>query len=126
MSRDILIVDDSPTLRISLSFCLENAGYQIIQAENGQEGLDVLANLKEEEGKSIGLIITDINMPVMDGIQFIQEVKKTSFRFIPILILSTETERGLKDQAKAAGAAGWLHKPFRPEQLLWVVKKFIR
>ena len=125
MDRDILIVDDSPTLRTSLSFCLENAGYQIIQSENGQEGLDTLARLKEEE-KSIALIITDINMPIMDGIRFIQEVKETSFRFVPILVLSTETERSLKDQAKAAGAAGWLNKPFRPEQLLWVVKKFIR
>lgn len=125
MGRDILIVDDSPTLRTSLSFCLENAGYLILQAENGQEGLEVLAGLKEQE-KSIDLIITDINMPIMDGIQFIQGVKKTSFRFVPILVLSTETERSLKDQAKEAGAAGWLHKPFRPEQLLWVVKKFIR
>ncbi|OGP52215.1 MAG: two-component system response regulator [Deltaproteobacteria bacterium RBG_13_43_22] len=125
MNRPILIVDDSPTLRTSLSFCLENAGYQTIQSENGQEGLDTLTKLKEE-GKSIGLIITDINMPVMDGIGFIREVKATSFRFVPILVLSTETERSLKDQAKEAGAAGWLNKPFRPEQLLWVVKKFIR
>ncbi|MEW6187457.1 MAG: response regulator [Thermodesulfobacteriota bacterium] len=125
MNRDILIVDDSPTLQASLSFCLENAGYQILQAENGQKGLEVLAGLKEQE-KSIDLIITDINMPVMDGIRFIREVKKTSFRFVPVLVLSTETERSLKDQAKEAGAAGWLHKPFRPEQLLWVVKKFIR
>jgi two-component system, chemotaxis family, chemotaxis protein CheY len=125
MGRDILIVDDSPTLRTSLGFCLENAGYQIIQSENGRDGLDILARLKEE-GKTISLIITDINMPIMDGIRFIQEVKRTSFRFVPILVLSTETERSLKDQAKAAGAAGWLAKPFRPEQLLWVVKKFIR
>ncbi len=125
MDRDILIVDDSPTLRTSLCFCLENAGYQILQSENGQEGLHILTRLKEE-GKSIALIITDINMPVMDGIGFIREVKATSFRFVPILVLSTETERSLKDQAKEAGAAGWLNKPFRPEQLLWVVKKFIR
>jgi two-component system chemotaxis response regulator CheY len=125
MDRNILVVDDSPTLLTSLSFCLENAGYQILQSENGQEGLDILTRLKEE-GKSIALIITDINMPVMDGICFIREVKATSFRFVPILVLSTETERSLKDQAKEAGAAGWLVKPFRPEQLLWVVKKFIR
>lgn len=125
MDREILIVDDSPTLRTSLSFCLENAGYRVIQSENGQEGLETLAKLKEE-GKSIALIITDMNMPIMDGIRFIHEVKETSFRFVPILVLSTETERTLKDQANAAGAAGWLVKPFRPEQLLWVVKKFIR
>lgn len=125
MDRHILVVDDSPTLRTSLTFCLENAGYQITEAENGQEALEMLKRLKEE-GKSISLIITDINMPVMDGIRFIQEVKATSFRFVPILVLSTETGRSLKDQAKAAGAAGWLLKPFRPEQLLWVIKKFIR
>ncbi|MBI5606089.1 MAG: response regulator [Deltaproteobacteria bacterium] len=125
MDRHILVVDDSPTLRTSLTFCLENAGYQITEAENGQEALEILKRLKEE-GTSISLIITDINMPVMDGIRFIQEVKTTSFRFVPILVLSTETGRSLKDQAKAAGAAGWLLKPFRPEQLLWVIKKFIR
>ncbi len=125
MDRHILVVDDSPTLRTSLTFCLENAGYQITEAENGQEALEILKRLKDE-GKSISLIITDINMPVMDGIRFIQEVKATSFRFVPILVLSTETGRSLKDQAKAAGAAGWLLKPFRPEQLLWVIKKFIR
>lgn len=125
MDRHILVVDDSPTLRTSLTFCLENAGYQITEAENGQEALEMLKRLKEE-GKSISLIITDINMPIMDGIRFIQEVKATSFRFVPILVLSTETGRSLKDQAKAAGAAGWLLKPFRPEQLLWVIKKFIR
>lgn len=125
MDRHILVVDDSPTLRTSLTFCLENAGYQITQAENGQEGLETLKRLMAE-GNSIALIITDINMPVMDGIRFIQEVKATPFRFLPILVLSTETERSLKEQAKTAGAAGWLLKPFRPEQLLWVIKKFIR
>lgn len=125
MDKHILIVDDSPTLRSSLTFCLENAGYPIIQAENGQDGLETLERLKAEK-KSLALIITDINMPVMDGIRFIREVKATSWRFVPILVLSTETEKSLKDQAKEAGAAGWLLKPFRPEQLLWVVKKFIR
>ncbi|MGC1403716.1 MAG: response regulator [Thermodesulfobacteriota bacterium] len=125
MDRHILVVDDSPTLRTSLTFCLENAGYQITQVENGQEGLESLKRLMAEE-KSLSLIITDINMPVMDGIRFIQEVKATSFRFVPILVLSTETDRSLKDRAKEAGAAGWLLKPFRPEQLLWVIKKFIR
>jgi two-component system, chemotaxis family, chemotaxis protein CheY len=125
MDRHILIVDDSPTLRASLTFCLENAGYQVTQAENGQEGLEILKGLATE-GKTLSFIITDINMPVMDGIRFIREVKVTSFRFVPILVLSTETEKTLKEQAKEAGAAGWLLKPFRPEQLLWVIKKFIR
>jgi two-component system chemotaxis response regulator CheY len=125
MPYPVLIIDDSPTLRASLGFCLQNAGYQTLEAENGREGLDVLARLREE-GRLISLIITDINMPVMDGIRFIQEVKTTSFRFIPVLVLSTETQPDLKEEAKKAGAAGWLQKPFRPEQLLWVVKKFVR
>jgi two-component system chemotaxis response regulator CheY len=125
MPQPVLILDDSPTLRASLSFCLQNAGYQTLEAENGQEALNALAQLKKE-GRSISLIITDINMPVMDGIRFIHQVKATSFRFIPILVLSTETQPELKEEAKKAGAAGWLQKPFRPEQLLWVVKKFIR
>ncbi|MFA4915881.1 MAG: response regulator [Syntrophales bacterium] len=125
MPGNILIVDDSPTLRASIGFCLQNAGYEIFEAINGQDGLEALTRLKEE-GESVSLIITDMNMPVMDGIRFIKEVKDTPFRFIPILVLSTETQEELKKEAKRLGASGWLLKPFRPEQLLWAVKKFIR
>ncbi len=122
MAKVVLIVDDSPTLRASLSFCLKNAGYAVIEAVNGIDGLEKI----EEKGKVISLIILDIIMPKMDGITFIKEVKKTIFRFIPILILSTEFDERKRREARLAGAAGWLTKPFKPERLLWIVKKFVR
>ncbi len=125
MNKRILIVDDSATLRASVNFVLTDAGYEVVQAKNGEEGLDILKRLKVSSSK-IDMIISDINMPVMDGITFVKEVKKGEFRFVPILILTTESENAKKMEGKAAGASGWLVKPFKPEQLLWVVKKFVR
>ena len=125
MSKTILIVDDSATLRASVNFVLTDAGYEVLQAKDGQEGLEKLEECKRSERK-MNMIISDINMPVMDGITFIKEVKKGDFRFVPILILTTESENAKKMEGKAAGASGWLVKPFKPEQLLWVVKKFVR
>jgi len=125
MSKTILIVDDSATLRASVNFVLTDAGYEVIQAKDGQEGLEKLEECKRSERK-MNMIISDINMPVMDGITFIKDVKKGDFRFVPILILTTESENAKKMEGKAAGASGWLVKPFKPEQLLWVVKKFVR
>jgi len=125
MSKTILIVDDSATLRASVNFVLTDAGYEVIQAKDGQEGLEKLEECKRSERK-VNMIISDINMPVMDGITFIKEVKKGDFRFVPILILTTESENAKKMEGKASGASGWLVKPFKPEQLLWVVKKFVR
>jgi two-component system chemotaxis response regulator CheY len=125
MNKTILIVDDSATLRASVNFVLTDAGFEIIQAKNGEEGLDKLEESKRL-GVKIDMIISDINMPVMDGITFIKEVKKGDFRFVPILILTTESENAKKMEGKAAGASGWLVKPFKPEQLVWVVKKFVR
>ena len=117
-----MIVDDEHFVSTMLAEYLGDLGCVTYVAHNGEEAIRLFNEKKDE----IDIVILDINMPIMDGIRFIQEVKETSFRFVPILVLSTETERTLKDQAKAAGAAGWLVKPFRPEQLLWVVKKFIR
>lgn len=125
MNRTILIVDDSATLRASVNFVLTDAGFEILQAKNGEEGLEKLDESKRL-GIKIDMIISDINMPVMDGISFIREVKKGDFRFVPILILTTESENAKKMEGKAAGASGWLVKPFKPEQLVWVVKKFVR
>ncbi|HPA56488.1 MAG TPA: response regulator [bacterium] len=125
MSKTILIVDDSATLRASVNFVLTDAGYNVLQAKNGEEGLAKLLENKRT-GEKVDMIISDINMPVMDGITFIKEVKKGDFRFIPILILTTESENSKKMEGKAAGASGWLVKPFKPEQLVWVVKKFVR
>lgn len=125
MSKNILIVDDSATLRASVNFVLTDAGYRVLQAKNGEEGINVLNDAKISDTK-IDMIISDINMPVMDGIKFIKEVKKGEFRFVPILILTTESENAKKMEGKTAGASGWLVKPFKPDQLLWVVKKFVR
>jgi len=125
MSKTILIVDDSATLRASVNFVLSDAEFVVVQAKDGVDGLKKLDETKVSGGK-IDMIITDINMPNMDGIQFIKEVKKGDFKFVPILVLTTESENAKKMEGKSAGASGWLVKPFKPEQLLWVVKKFVR
>lgn len=125
MTKTILIVDDSATLRASVNFVLSDAEYTVIQAKDGSDALIRLSELKSDNIK-VDMIITDINMPNMDGIVFIKEVKKSDFKFVPILVLTTESENAKKMEGKAAGASGWLVKPFKPEQLLWVVKKFVR
>ena len=122
MEKLILFVDDSPTMRSSVSFCLRNAGYRVTEAEDGQDGLVKLQSIKDE-GESVALIITDINMPEMDGIALILKVKEAEFKFVPILVLTTEAEKSMIEKGRAAGASGWLLKPFQPEQLLWAVKK---
>ena len=124
MEKHILIVDDSPTIRATVAFCLKNAGYKVTEAEDGKDALDKLENLKEDQ-LNLALIITDINMPRMDGITFIENVKKSNFRFLPIIVFTTEAEKSMIEKGKAAGASGWLVKPFQPEQLLWVVKKLV-
>jgi two-component system chemotaxis response regulator CheY len=124
MEKLILFVDDSPTMRSSVSFCLRNAGYRVTEAEDGQDGLSKLEAIKDK-GESVSLIITDINMPKMDGISFISKVKESEFKFVPILVLTTEAEQAVIERGRAAGASGWLLKPFQPEQLLWAVKKVV-
>jgi two-component system chemotaxis response regulator CheY len=124
MEKLILFVDDSPTMRSSVSFCLRNAGYRVTEAVDGVDGLQKLQELKSKD-QTPSLIITDINMPEMDGITFITEVKKTAFKFVPILVLTTEGEDSVIERGRAAGASGWLLKPFQPEQLLWAVRKVV-
>jgi len=121
----ILIVDDSATLRASVNYTLKEAGFDTLNAINGKDGLDKLQQAMAD-GKQIAMIISDINMPVMDGITFIKEVKKTPFKFTPILVLTTESQEEKKLEGKKAGASGWLVKPFKPEQLIYVTKKFVR
>ncbi len=125
MKKKILVVDDSATLRASVDYTLKEAGFETINAVNGVDGLDKL-NQAMKNGDQIGMIISDINMPVMDGITFIHEVKKTPFKFTPILVLTTESQEEMKMKGKKAGASGWLVKPFKPEQLVYVTKKFMR
>ncbi|MFQ5645382.1 MAG: response regulator [bacterium] len=125
MSQNIMIVDDSPTLRTSVLYTLSEQGYNVLEAENGVDALKKLIEF-QEKGIVISLILSDINMPEMDGITFIQEVKKSNLKFIPVIVLTTEDRDDLKNKGREAGAAAWLVKPFKEEQLLWVVKKFTR
>ena len=118
MTTRVLTVDDSKTMRDMLAVTLRTAGYDVLQAENGQEGLDVLGS------NPVDVIITDINMPVMDGFTFIKKLREhASHLATPILILTTESSKEKKDQGRAAGATGWIVKPFDPVKLLDVVRK---
>lgn len=124
MEKNILFVEDSPTMRSSVSFCLRNAGYRVTEAVDGKDALKKLQSMNDKS-EPLSLIITDINMPQMNGITFISKVKETDFKFVPILVLTTESEESVIKKGRDAGASGWLLKPFQPEQLLWAVKKVI-
>ncbi len=127
MKKNILIVDDSPTLRASVNFVLTSGGYNVYQADNGESGLKKLEEIRSK-GERVNLIVSDINMPKMNGLEFLQAVKdkKSLFKFIPVIVLTTEREDTLKQKGKQYGAAGWMTKPFKPDLLLAVIKKFIR
>jgi two-component system chemotaxis response regulator CheY len=124
VARTVLVVDDSASMRQMISFTLVRAGYQVLEGGNGQEGLDRLAGAPN--GK-VDLIITDVNMPVMDGLTFTRRLRALeTARFTPILILTTESSDERKAEGRSAGASGWIVKPFQPEQLLRVTEKIIR
>lgn len=127
MEKHILIVDDSPTLRASVSFVLKQNGFSVTEADNGLAGLDRLKESKKQ-GVRFSLIISDVNMPKMNGLDFLKEVKSpaSNFKFIPVVILTTEREERLKNIGRENGAAGWMVKPFQPNLLMAVVKKFVR
>jgi len=119
MAKNILIVDDSESIRMVVSLALKSEGYNVIVGEDAQHGLELLL-----ENKNINLIISDLNMPRMDGISFLKEVRKLEqFKFLPFLILTTESQETKKMEAKNSGATGWIIKPFVKEKLLAVVKK---
>jgi two-component system, chemotaxis family, chemotaxis protein CheY len=118
MTKTILTVDDSRTMRDMLLLALSNAGYRVIQAEDGLQGLEVL------QGARPDVIITDINMPRMDGFGFIAGVRSNARdRAIPILVLTTESDIEKKDKARRAGATGWIVKPFDPVKLVEAVRR---
>ena len=114
----VLTVDDSRTIRNMLLMTLTSAGYDTVQAEDGVHGLEVL------EGSEPDVIITDINMPRMDGFGFIENVRNSDqYRGIPILVLTTESDAEKKDRARQAGATGWIVKPFDPDKLLNAIQR---
>ena len=120
MSKTILAVDDSASLRQMVSFTLKGAGYEVIEAGDGEEGL------AKAKGAAVGLVLTDQNMPKMDGLTLVKSLRGLpQYAATPILMLTTESGDEMKAQGKAAGATGWLVKPFDPAKLLEVVKKVL-
>ncbi len=121
MSKTILMVDDSASLRQVVSIALRGAGYNIIEACDGQDGLNKLKG-----GDKVNLIISDVNMPNMDGISMVKEVKKMpNYKFIPIIMLTTESGADKKQAGQAAGAKAWMVKPFKPAEMLSAVSKLM-
>ena len=119
MSKTVLVVDDSPTMRQMVAFTLTNAGFKVVEAEHGKDAVS-----KVTDGPKMDLVVTDLNMPEMDGIALIKELRKMpSFKFTPILMLTTESSEEKKRAGKAAGATGWIVKPFNPELMLKVIAK---
>ncbi|MCE5245434.1 MAG: response regulator [Candidatus Polarisedimenticolia bacterium] len=122
MSKEILIVDDSTSMRQMVAFTLRGAGYAVLEAADGREALDRFSASPE-----VGLVVTDLNMPNLDGIGLIKALRaQPRGRFLPILMLTTESQDARKQEGKAAGATGWIVKPFRPEQLVAVVQKVLK
>jgi two-component system chemotaxis response regulator CheY len=122
MAKTILIVDDSESIREVVSFTLENAGYNVLVGVDGEDALKFLDGSHE-----IDLLITDLYMPKMDGIGLIKAVRQNEkFKRIPILFLTTESQRDKKMEAKQAGATGWIIKPFVPAKLLSALNKVLR
>jgi two-component system chemotaxis response regulator CheY len=118
MSKTILTVDDSRTMRDMLRLALSNAGYRVVQADDGVHGLEVLC------GETPDVIVTDINMPRLDGFGFIEGVRGDHrHRSVPILVLTTETDAAKKERARQAGATGWIIKPFDPAKLVAAIRR---
>ena len=118
MAKTIMTADDSASIRQMVTFTLQQAGYDVIEAVDGKDAD------KKIDDSNIDMLITDLNMPNMDGIELIKSVRsKPKYKFIPVVMLTTESQDEKKQEGKAAGATGWIVKPFKPEQLLAVVKK---
>lgn len=119
MSATIMTVDDSRSIRQMVSFTLQQAGYQVVEAVDGQDAISKLS-------PQVRLVLTDLNMPNMDGIALLKSIRAMpDCRFLPVIMLTTESQAARKQEGKAAGATGWIVKPFAPEQLLAVLKKVV-
>lgn len=122
MNRTALIVDDSRTMRQMVAFTLTNAGFTVIEAEDGKDAVK-----KVSGGVKMDIVVTDLNMPEMDGITLIKELRKmNTFKFTPILMLTTESTVEKKNEGKEAGATGWIVKPFNPDVLLKTIAKVLQ
>jgi two-component system chemotaxis response regulator CheY len=120
MAKKILAVDDSISMRQMVHYTLRSAGYEVVQAADGVEALEVARK------GSVDLVLTDVHMPNMDGITLVRELRTLpSYKFVPMLMLTTESSQEKKIEGKRAGATGWIVKPFNPEQLLATIAKVI-
>ncbi len=120
MAKTILCVDDSASIRQMVGFTLKSAGYEVVEAVDGMDGLD------KAKSRTINLVLTDQNMPRMDGLTLIKSLRALpQYKSVPILMLTTESSEAMKSQGRAAGATGWLVKPFDPQKLIEVVKKVV-
>jgi two-component system chemotaxis response regulator CheY len=120
MTKTVLIADDSPTMRRMLGDALRSAGFDVVEGINGEDAL------KHSTGRKIDLVITDFNMPVLGGIGLVKRLRaQTPFRFTPIIVLTTESGDDRKQEGRAAGATGWMVKPFDPTKLIQVVKRLM-
>jgi two-component system, chemotaxis family, chemotaxis protein CheY len=118
--KKILAVDDSPSIRQMVKLTLSKAGYEVTEANDGADGL------RKAQINLVDMVVTDLNMPVMNGLGLIRELRKLSaYRGVPILFLTTESDPEMKKRAKAAGATGWITKPFQQDQLVAVIKKVL-
>ena len=119
MPKKVLVVDDSAAIRQSIAYVLQQGGYEVVEANDGLDGLSALSGMDAAD-----LIITDVNMPNLDGIGFIRKVRENpKYKFIPIIVLTTESQGSKMTEGKEAGATGWIVKPFSADKLLGVVKK---
>ena len=120
MPKTVLIVDDSASMRQMVAFVLQQGGFDVVEGANGQEALGQL------DAHRVDLIVTDLNMPVMDGITLIRNVRaRPELKGTPVLMLTTESQDSIKQQGKAAGATGWIVKPFQPDKLLAVIARVL-
>ncbi len=120
MTKTIMAIDDSASIRQVVSITLKKAGYEVIEASDGRDALSRL------NGQKVHLIVCDVNMPNMDGITFLKEIRQIpAYKFTPIIMLTTESQEAKKQEGKAAGAKAWVVKPFKPEQMLAAIEKLI-
>ncbi len=120
MGKVIMTADDSASIRQMVSFTLKQAGYGVVEAVDGAEAYEKMMQ------NQIHMLVTDLNMPKVDGIELIRKIRRESqYKFMPIIMLTTESQTAKKQEGKAAGATGWIVKPFKPEQLLAVIKKVL-
>ena len=121
MGKKIMIVDDSRTIRQQVSFTLNKGGFEVVEAEDGKDGIEKLS-----ANPDVQMIISDVNMPNMNGLEMVEAIKEAgTFPAVPIIVLTTEGAADLIQRAKAAGAKGWLVKPFKPDQLIAAVTKLV-